>query len=55
MYFTKSAISDPQSAIAYVILPGKIALSAIGEFPIKEVTKHEANGDADFPDYFCGG
>jgi hypothetical protein len=39
MYFTKSAIRDPQSAIAYVILPGRIALSAIGEFPIKEVTK----------------
>jgi hypothetical protein len=33
--FSKSAIRNPQSAIAYVILPGKIALSAIGKFQIK--------------------
>jgi hypothetical protein len=33
--FSKSTIRNPQSAIAYVILPGKIALSAIGKFQIK--------------------
>jgi hypothetical protein len=53
--FSKSAIRNPQSAIHYVIFPGEVALSAIGEFQIKEVTEHDANCDADFPDYFgCG-
>jgi hypothetical protein len=53
--FSKSAIRDPQSAFAYAIFPGEVALSAIGEFQIKEVTEHESNGDADFPDYSGGG
>jgi hypothetical protein len=45
----------PQFVIAYAIFPGEVALSAIGEFQIKEVTEHDANCDADFPDYFgCG-
>jgi hypothetical protein len=48
--FSKSAIRNPQSAIAYVILPGKIALSAIGKFQINEAANNEANGDADFPE-----
>jgi hypothetical protein len=37
--FSKSAIRNPQSAIAYVIFPCEVALSAIGEFQIKEVTE----------------
>jgi len=45
----------PQSAIAYAIFPAEVALSAIGEFQIKEVANYEENGDADFPDYFGGG
>ena len=45
----------PQFIIAYVIFPGEVALSAIGEFQIKEVANYEANGDADFPDFFGGG
>jgi hypothetical protein len=55
MCSTKSAILDPQSAIAYAIFPGEVALSAIGEFLIKEVANYETNGDADFPDCFGGG
>jgi len=47
--------NDPQSGISYAIFPGEVALSAIGEFQIKEVANHEKNGDADFPDYFRGG
>jgi hypothetical protein len=58
-YFSKSAIGLsaiwPQSAIAYVIFPGEVALSAIVEFQIKEVANHEKNGDAGFLDYFGGG
>jgi hypothetical protein len=53
--FSKSAVRDPQFVIAYAIFPGEVALSAIGEFQIKEVANYEANGDADFPDYFGGG
>jgi hypothetical protein len=53
--FSKSAIRDPQFVIAYAIFPGEVALSAIGEFQIKEVVNYEANGDADFPDCFGGG
>jgi hypothetical protein len=53
--FSKSAIRNPQSAISCAIFPGEVALSAIGEFQIKEVANHEKNGDADFPDYFGGG
>jgi hypothetical protein len=53
--FSKSAIRNPQSAIAYAIFPSEVALSAIGEFQIKEVANHEENGDADFPDHFGGG
>jgi hypothetical protein len=53
--FSKSAIRNPQSATHYVIFPGEVALSAIGEFQIKEVANHEQNGDADFPDYFGRG
>jgi hypothetical protein len=57
--FSKSAIRIsaiwPQSAIAYAIFPAEVALSAIGEFQIKEVANYEENGDADFPDYFGGG
>jgi hypothetical protein len=45
----------PQFVIAYAIFTGEVALSAIGEFQIKEVANHEKNGDADFPDYFGGG
>jgi hypothetical protein len=45
----------PQFIIAYAIFPGEVALSAIGEFQIKEVANHEKNGDADFPDCFSGG
>src|SRR5688572_12213758 len=56
--FSKSAIrlcaNWPQSATAYAIFPGEVALSAIGDFQIKEVANHEKNGDADFPDYFGG-
>jgi hypothetical protein len=51
----KSAIRNPQSAISCVIFPGEVALSAIGEFQIKEVANYETNGDADFPDCFGGG
>ncbi|HEY8460045.1 MAG TPA: hypothetical protein VIM99_06665 [Blastocatellia bacterium] len=51
-------VIGPQSAIAYAIFPGEVALSAIGEFQIKEVANHEKNGDAGFLagflDYFCG-
>jgi hypothetical protein len=57
--FFKSATRPPaiwpQSAIACAIFPGEVALSAIGEFQIKEVANHEKNDDADFPDYFGGG
>jgi hypothetical protein len=53
--FSKSAIRNPQFVIAYAIFPGEIALSAIGEFQIKEVANYETNGDADFPDCFGGG
>jgi hypothetical protein len=53
--FSKSAICNPQSAIRYAIFPGEVALSAIGEFQIKEVANYEPNGDADFPDSFGGG
>jgi hypothetical protein len=35
--FSKSAARDPQFVIAYAIFPGEVALSAIGEFLIKEV------------------
>jgi hypothetical protein len=46
----------PQSAISCAIFPGEVALSAIGEFQIKEVANYEENGaNADFPDYFSGG
>jgi hypothetical protein len=46
----------PQFVIAYAIFPGEVALSAIGEFQIKEVANHEENGaNADFPDYSDGG
>jgi hypothetical protein len=53
--FSKSAIRNPQFVIAYAIFPGEVALSAIGEFQIKEVANYETNGDADFPDCFGGG
>jgi hypothetical protein len=53
--FSKSAIRNPQSAISCAIFLGEVALSAIGEFQIKEVANHEKNGDADFPDYSDGG
>ena len=66
--FSKSAIADvffkirnpqpnaPQFVIAYAIFPGEVALSAIGEFQIKEVANYEENGaNADFPDYSDGG
>jgi hypothetical protein len=57
--FSKSAIALsaiwPQSAIAYVIFPGEVALSAIVEFQIKEVANHEKNVDACFSDYSGGG
>jgi hypothetical protein len=46
----------PQFVIAYAIFHGEVALSAIGEFQIKEVANHEENGaNADFPDYSDGG
>jgi hypothetical protein len=46
----------PQFVIAYAIFPGEVALSAIGEFQIKEVANHEENGaNADFPGYSGGG
>jgi hypothetical protein len=35
--------------MAYVILPGMVALSAIGMFQINEAANHEANAAADFP------
>jgi hypothetical protein len=54
--FSKSAFRNPQSAISCVIFPGEVALSAIGEFQIKEVANYEKNGaNADSPDYFSGG
>jgi hypothetical protein len=53
--FSKSAIRNPQFVIAYAIFPSEVALSAIGEFQIKEVANYETNGDADFPDCFGGG
>ena len=49
---------NPQSAIRNLLcyIPRReVALSAIGEFQIKEVANYEENGDADFPDYFGGG
>jgi hypothetical protein len=53
--FSKSAVCNPQSAIRCAIFPGEVALSAIGEFQIKEVANYEENSDADFHNYFGGG